>query len=275
MLESIWVRSISDVHLIPPPSPVCQWVLEKPSQRHRWIQASCQGPWQRQLNLVKEHFHHGCHISITLKAFSHRHQWKQLSHCSLTPLTQDLEWELCAFLNSARRSTVLTLLPLSHEALHCNSYQILKYPPKNQEKSCFLEADWTPFWHWLSFFCFVKAYSRTGRAVLLVLHWNSGVRQTDGNLLLTSPTQAFTESSFLSFKPKEVGRNISVFSIKASSSRSFSLVSVHVAAWTPRSIPWWFHRGSTILQDSGQEMGLLWSPPTPTPQASSVCLTCS
>lgn len=53
--------------------------------------------------------------------------------------------ELCVLLNSARKSTVLTLLPLSDEALHCNYYQILKYPPKNQEKSCFLEADWTPF----------------------------------------------------------------------------------------------------------------------------------
>lgn len=30
-MESISVRSISDVHLIPPPSPVSQGVLEKPS----------------------------------------------------------------------------------------------------------------------------------------------------------------------------------------------------------------------------------------------------
>lgn len=176
MLEPIWVRSNSDVHLTPPPkssvpvTPTELWAAISKAQVDPSQLPKHSSSWQRQRNLVKEHFHHGCHISITLKAFSHKHQWKQLSHCSLTPLTQDLEWELCVFLNSARRSTVLTLLPLSDDALHCNSYQILKYAPKKQEKSCFLEADWTPFWHCLSFFCFVKSYSRTGRAVLLLLH---------------------------------------------------------------------------------------------------------
>lgn len=178
MLEPIWARSNSDVHLTSSPQIQCPSDSYRPLSSHPQgtggskpaAKAQHSSSWQRQRNLVKEHFHHGCHISITLKAFSHRHQWKQLSHCSLTPLTQDLEWELCVFLNSARRSTVLTLLPLSNEALHCNSYQILKYAPKNQEKICFPEADWTPCWHCLSFFCFVKSYSRTGRAVLLVLH---------------------------------------------------------------------------------------------------------
>lgn len=98
MLESIWVRSNSDVHLTPSPNAVSQSPAG-PSRSHPEgtggsepaAKAQHSSTWQRQLSWVKEHFHHGCHISMNLKAFSHRHLWKQLSHCSLTPLPQDLE----------------------------------------------------------------------------------------------------------------------------------------------------------------------------------------
>lgn len=99
MLASIWVRSISDVHLTPPPKTSVPVSPTGPLRSHHEgtggskpaVKAQHSSTWQRQLNLVKEHFHHGCHISINLKAFSHRHLWKQLSHCSLTPLREDLE----------------------------------------------------------------------------------------------------------------------------------------------------------------------------------------
>lgn len=145
--------------------------------------------------LRKRHFQHGCHISITLKVFSHSHQWKQLSHCSLTPLTQDLEWELCAVLNSARRTTVLTLLPLSHEALHCNSYQIPNYPPKNQDKRLLPWSRPDSILTLTVLFCQIMQQNRQGCSSAAQ---NSGVGQTAGTHCSPAPARLL-QSSVLSW----------------------------------------------------------------------------
>lgn len=201
MLESIRVKSISDVHLTPfpkssvPVGPTEPWAVPKAQVDPSHCQSTAalgKGNWTQEKSTSTM----DATFPLPWKPF-HTDQWKQLPHCSLTPLTQDLEWELFVFLNSATRTTALTLLPLSDEALHCNSYQILKYPPKNQGKEL---LPWSRLDSILTLtvvflFCQITQQNRQGCPSAALKQWG----ETDWwHLLLTSTTKASTGSSALS-----------------------------------------------------------------------------